>query len=554
MRNGMRRALVFTIFPICAILLSPLSSTHHARWSLAAKAMPSAAEIYVDAQSGSDSNSGSRSRPLKSLSRAAEAALANYRRNISAIVVLQPGTYRESVLLTAKPDTSTATITFQASTLGTAVISGADAWTGWKESPVDSRSFVHDWPFEWGLCPTPQGWPSTIPEIVRHREMIFINGVFLNQVLSYSELSDDSFYVNETDHTVTIRSREGVDVTKATVEVSVRPKLFESHGISGLTFRGLSFQKADSCLAESAFSVYSSANTLVEDSSFLWNNWHGIHFGHVTDSMARRIVADHNGGSGIRGHMLRGVTYEDDEASFNNWRGARGDFYHWDDAGAKFGRAHDTLVLRFRAFANQTMGLWFDTDDARVTVKDSALFKNQLDGLKLEANQGPIAIEDSRICNNGAHGVFALNSDMVKFSGDVIFGNRSGQIFVDGRRISRTSPDWETNSPNSPLGHNLKITRSTIVSADEGQLLMETSQAARESSVGFFATIFSDFNTWYSPSNERVFQFDPGGPGHTPRDITFSEWQSKTGQDRNSKFEPPASDPAVLCEVKDNGS
>jgi hypothetical protein len=159
-----------------------------------------------------------------------------------------------------------------------------------------------------------------------------------------------------------------------------------------------------------------------------------------------------------------------------------------------------------------------------------------MDGLKLEANQGPILVEDSRICDNGTYGVRAMNSDQVKLSRNTIWGNRGGQIYVDGRRISRDFPDWETGAPNAALGQHLAIAQNKIVGTDSSQLLFMTSQAAKESSVGFFSTLSSNENTWYNPANNYVLEYDGGGPGHKAQAITLSEWRSLTGQDKNSVF------------------
>jgi hypothetical protein len=80
-------------------------------------------------------------------------------------------------------------------------------------------------------------------------------------------------------------------------------------------------------------------------------------------------------------------------------------------------------------------------------------------------------------------------------------------------------------------------------------LLLETSITAKDTGDIFYSMLNSDENTWYSSGNKKAFQYDPGGTGHVNREVDFDRWRSSTGQDKNSKFEPPATDPATQCEA-----
>src|SRR6516225_8917194 len=64
--------------------------------------------IYVDVNTGSDSNPGTASQPLK---------------------------------------------TIEAATSGTVFVSGADAWTGWTPYSGNPNIFTQAWPYQWGECP-----------------------------------------------------------------------------------------------------------------------------------------------------------------------------------------------------------------------------------------------------------------------------------------------------------------------------------------------------------------------------------------------------------------
>src|ERR1700738_4332066 len=57
------------------------------------------ATIYVDANKGSDNNNGSQGAPLKTIGAAASLALANNYSRIGSRVIINAGTYRESVAI-----------------------------------------------------------------------------------------------------------------------------------------------------------------------------------------------------------------------------------------------------------------------------------------------------------------------------------------------------------------------------------------------------------------------------------------------------------------------
>src|SRR5205823_9258399 len=137
-----------------------------------------------------DNNLGTAAAPVKTLTKATQLALANNKLNIATRVIIQPGVYRESLQLFSTSSDTAAPISFEAAKKGTVIIDGADVWTGWQAEPSLTNTYSHAWTTDWGVEPTPSGWPTT-PQIVRRREMLFVNGKLLKQVLSIDELIDD---------------------------------------------------------------------------------------------------------------------------------------------------------------------------------------------------------------------------------------------------------------------------------------------------------------------------------------------------------------------------
>ena len=119
------------------------------------------ASIYVDAAKGNDSNNGSKTAPLKTIGAAVTMALANNDSSIGSRVTINPGTYRESVVIGGTKRSTNLPITFQAATNGTVFVSGADPIKGWSAYQGSSTIYQASWPFNFGLCPA-QAPPARI--------------------------------------------------------------------------------------------------------------------------------------------------------------------------------------------------------------------------------------------------------------------------------------------------------------------------------------------------------------------------------------------------------
>ncbi|MFZ0806013.1 MAG: DUF1565 domain-containing protein, partial [Candidatus Sulfotelmatobacter sp.] len=124
--NKVRAANSFLFLAIFAIATSPC-------WSQAVinEGLETAA-IYVDTVKGNDSNSGSQTAPLKTIGASVTKALANNDAKIGTKVIINPGTYRESVTIGGTRKSTTMPITFQAATNGTVFVSGSELIGGWS--------------------------------------------------------------------------------------------------------------------------------------------------------------------------------------------------------------------------------------------------------------------------------------------------------------------------------------------------------------------------------------------------------------------------------------
>ena len=215
--------------------------------------------FHVDrAQSdASDNNAGSAEKPLASIGKGVELALAANRRGEPARVVVHAGIYREQVNLHGSPSATDSPMVIEGAGDGATVISGADVWSGWTKTSSDVYS--HHWGFDWGLTALPEGWDSVQSvqdnPLLRRREMVFVNGRLLRQVDSRDAVAArrGSFYVSEADNTIFVSPPPGATLESSRVEVSVRPQTFVVGTKNNVTLKGFTFRHANTPLQNTRF-------------------------------------------------------------------------------------------------------------------------------------------------------------------------------------------------------------------------------------------------------------------------------------------------------------
>jgi hypothetical protein len=506
-------------------------------------------EIVVHVDQGhpiaNDRNDGTAAAPLKTIGEGVRRALEARRGRLSTRILVHPGTYRESLVLTGEDEATGASIVLQGAGEGAAIISGSDVWRQWQRGG-ERNLYRHEWPFDWRPPELPAGWDQVRSLIERqpillHGEMVFVNGMPLEQVFSDAEMRQraGTFYIETLRRpgarsVIWAHSAEDLTRDASIVEVSVRPALLEATGIHGLTLQRLIFQHASSQLQDAAVRITRSTGVRVDASRFVQNSWIGLGVYESSDVVVNGVDASANGAGGIQAWRVRGLAVTDTEASRNNWRGARGNFTGW-ATGQKFVSVHGGRFERYRAVGNQATGLWLDTDNKDVTISDAVVCGNLTRGVFLEASPGPIRIENSRICDNGEIGVMATGAGRVTLDGNTITGNRQHQIFLPwivDDHVQAVAPDFETGQPTSVRSAEWTLVRNAI-GGDGDSLLL---------SVGrwpwFFDTLRSDQNRWNHATRRAVFGVYPRR-GASPERLDFEGWRQASGQERLSAFTYP---------------
>jgi len=501
------------------------------------------ASLYVDANKGSDSNPGTQAEPFKTISAASAAANTNNLHGVGTRVTINPGLYRETVTIMGNQYNTAAPITFQSSAAGV-IISGAVQYSDWAPYSGNAAIYTASWPNQWGDCAAnPDPTSPYEQEIVLRREIIFVNGNLLTQVMTLGQMQAGSFFVNETSGRVYIWPAAGTDMNTADVEVGTLPQTLHVVNRTNLVFRGLTFQYAASCRDNtSVYVAGNSQNILFVNDNFVWNNAVGLHlFEPVTHFTVENSVANHNGQSGMMSVETKYGLWQGVTTSFNNWRGAQGSYYYWNSGGIHFFSDHDQTISGLTTANNMTHGVHFDTDNANITMTNLLSAQNLAIGTAVEKSEGPISISNSNFCGNNLglkynylyQGGLALrNSELVTLTNNTFYNNSTSQIIVIGQKGGIEITNWETGVTKNLVSQNFTHTGNTLEAIGTQQVFSDGYLGGTDWTL-FQTTLNSNKNTWWNGSLSTAFEV-PVGQIHP-----LTGWQTATGQDANSSWAQP---------------
>jgi hypothetical protein len=469
--------------------------------------------------SASDANPGSETKPLKTVGEALVRATQLRKGGTGVRVVVHPGVYRESIEIGSTGTSNPPPLVVEASAPG-AVITGSDVWQGWSRVS-GSNVYEKAWPYRWGVS------SSSVQEIVARREMVFVGGVALKQVLSSAELAPGTFHVSESEGRVRLYPQAGADPTTSLVEVAVREYPLRLHGARNVVVRGVTVRHGTAPFDNTAAGITHSNNLLLDGLVVEWNTWAGLSVCCSERVTVRNTVVRHNGGRGIGVFKLQTSLFEGTSTTHNNWRGVRGGYTGWSVAGVKAIALRNVVFKNHTSVDNQMRGFWLDTDIGDVWVDGLASCRNRGYGMFLEKIQGPVSVTNSLLCGNSEEGLITSNSQHISVWGSTMCRNTKAQVRVSGDSGGARFTDWLTGAELSvPLSKNLSIRESTIVgSTDLFQALIDRSVWDQ-----VVKSLRSDGNTWHNPATTRAFR--PSGSGS----VDFAEWRRLTGQDGSSSF------------------
>ena len=552
--------------PLLTLILAGLAATGARAHSQANVTEGPATTIYVDSEKGSDSNqamsaagtplagtsltggslAGASLAPLQTLQAAINVAKTNSLNKVATRIVVNPGTYRESMNIVGNSDPTAAPLTIEAATTGAVTVSGSDVLKGWQREAAHPTIYEHSWQYNFGTCALPTGWPTGFSSISRRTEMIFVNHKSLTQVLSFASLHAGTFFVNETGNLMHIYPPAGTNMSTALVEIAVRPQILSVNGRSNVVLRGLILQHARSCMNHSGAVVTGSTNVLIDHVQAVWNNWGGILISSSKNVTMQYSTASYNGGVGILGDRIVGGVFNSNKSNYNNWRGAQAGFYNWGMGGTKLMLSRNITVENHHSYGNHAQGLWFDTDNKNITITNASLSNNYLSSLQLEANEGPIVLKNSHLCNSGM-GVTVLNNAKLTIENSTFYNNGGtgipfeAEIYIAGRFGGHRIWDWQTGESYDLFTKGTILTGNTFEDSRSGQNVFGTYLSGSDW-YDFANTLVASGNRWYNPATSSAFRLPSN------KLVTFTAWKSAVGTDYSSHWVATAS-PAAACAV-----
>ena len=479
-----------------------------------------ATEYYVAVAhiGASDLNSGlSPDQPFKTLSRAVLELSPGDTLSISA------GVYRETVELDQSgTESSPIEIRAYPGDEGKVVIRGSDVVKGWTN---DGGNI---WSISWQPLPLidyPEDWID-YGEYSRRREMVFVDGMPLKQVLSQEELVGGRFWMD--DGAQRIRINIPVDPNAVRVEVSVRTRGIMASGRSHLVFRALRVEHVSTELFVGA--MHLGSNKWVEDCRVEYNNGNGIIA--VSDSVFIRTTSSHNGRLGI-GLNGSNSLLESSETSHNSWRyGPR-----FDAGGMKIlgGLPSNNKIVRHTAKYNNGIGIWFDTTGSGNVVEASFFEGNVFAGLEFEATIGPnwainnVVVGTVKAEENGG-AIDGSGILMYDASDTYLYNNTIADVSGPGIAIAGNERSGGFQAANTQVFNNIVVGSGTTAVS----FSWLSGAARQEPRVG---SHHFDNNLYFNNPTTVVFPELP-----TPFDLedwSLSQWQINRNEDLQSLNEDP---------------
>lgn len=501
-------------------------------------------QIFVDSQKGVDGGAGTILAPLKTIQAAVSKANANNQKSLATTIVVNPGIYREYVSISGISKQTSAALTIQAATPGTAIISASDVLSSWAPESANPSLYSSPWQNQFGTCAVPTGWPTNFAPIALRSEMIFVNGIALTQVMLFSDLKAGTFFVDESASTIHVWPPSGTNMQTAVVESAIRPQTLSVSARSNVTISGLVLRHARSCLNQAGATIGSSSNVLVDSVQALWNNWGGLSVSSSSNVTVQNSIASHNGGVGFLGNRDQTLVFDSNESDYNNWRGAQAAFYEWGMGGTKMFQMRTTTVKNHFSYNNQAEGLWFDTDNQNITIDNATLSGNVTAALQIERNVGPVMLKNSHLCSSGV-GVNVLTSKNLTIQNNIFYNNGAtnkyqAQIYLAGQSGGIQIADWQTGQVNDLFTTGMVLSGNTFVDGATGQLVFGTYLSGSDWST-FASTLNASNNQWYDPITTSAFKIPNG------KLVNLGGWQSAVGTDTNATWAPPATSLAAAC-------
>ena len=351
-------------------------------------ATPSARAVFVDQShpQASDAGLGSLNRPFRTIS----AALSSGLLGPADTLRIKEGVYREELNPRAGGSGPNARLVIRSEPGHEVIITGAD--------PISSPLMLEGghWVLE-GYQPLDHFGSDATYE----RDLVIANGRALRPVYSLLDLEAGTFFIESPDAG---SSRLYIDTgssTAPTIEMAQRGALFfpgnpyaacgdpEQPGAFHLI--GLTFRHAANAAQFGAVCV-GGQDSILEDVVVEETRGTGI----LVDGMRHRLIrvrSNWNGQTGINGKCTV-CTVMDSETSYNN---TVGHDPFWEAGGGKWQESGYVQFIRHTAIGNEGPGLWFDGNNAGISLAMGRFDDNLAAGVFIELYSEDVTVEQVTI-------------------------------------------------------------------------------------------------------------------------------------------------------------
>jgi len=378
-----------------------------------------AATVYVKPDGNDNADGSSLANAVKTLTNGVSLASAKLKLGTSTKISIAPGIYREGGIRISSDQiggsSSGTLLVIEGAEKGKVVISGS-VRQGWDPATwklIDSAKVIyeHSWPYAWPMSGLPPGEGASYTDLLRHREMIFHNGILLRQYLSLSGLTASKctidplsafgniiggrFFVNDTTKMAYIQlpqplsAGDSIEVAEKGILLWIEPK-------TNVIVRNLVFTHSNDYIWQNSiwgsatrFSPHGSA-ALIEDCDFRYNNSSGSELFQAQASSYRGCTFSNNGWRGLG--SVDNIVVESCRADSNSWRQFWGRHTGLDAGGIKCGVSGHITICRFGSVGGTSEALWFDCGNTHITMDQCTIPQYQPSAIMLEANPGPITV------------------------------------------------------------------------------------------------------------------------------------------------------------------
>ena len=394
-----------------------------------------AREIHV-AQTGSDSASGSHTRPYLTVNKAASIAQPG------DIVTVHAGTYREWVKPILGGTGESKRITYRAAPGEKVVIKGSERIKSWTRQATGvwkvklPNSFFGEYnPYALKLS---GGWLNYGKW--HHRGDVYLNGEAFYEKQTAQEVAEarNAWHCQvDEDVTTILANFDKANPNTELTEINVRESLFmpEITGLKYITVDGFHFMHAAANWAPPVLELQTGAvgprmgkHWIIENCTIINARCVGIILGHAPgvdygdieaygDHIIRNNVIQRCGQAGIAGQ--KGATRSIISCNFIEDTNYRKEFGGWETAAIKFHNSVDTVIsgnLIRGVFRQQqgAFGIWIDFGNQGIRITRNVIYNTQAATVFLEMNHGPILVDNNiligqSIRSNSEATVFAHN-------------------------------------------------------------------------------------------------------------------------------------------------